>query len=242
MTYARRNLPSNYLPIGLFDSGIGGLSVVQELQQLLPEEELCYFADQAHFPYGEKNAEQLICYSRSAAAFLMEKGIKLLVIACHTASAYALHALQRQLSIPVIGMIEPTLRILQKERSIVLLGTAALIRSNLYQERIRKEYPHLTVNALIGQQLVTAVEEGRPDDASLIAQKLLKGQQFEALLLGCTHFARIKPILQQVIGPDLPILDPAKSVAKAVAEELTQSGLLNPSCSIGNIHYYTHST
>lgn len=227
--------------IGVFDSGVGGLSIVNALQTILPNEEIAYFADQANFPYGEKSPEQILSYSRSAATFLVAKGIKLLAIACHTASAYALETLQQELSVPVLGMIEPTLELLQGNKRLGLLGSKALIGSNLYQERILAEKPGIITTAIACQDLVTVVEEKKiaTPEARQIAEKLLHGHQFDEILLVCTHFAFIKGLLQDVVGPEVKILDPAEAMAKAIEIELGKAALQNEDEGSKGYQFYT---
>lgn len=215
--------------IGVFDSGVGGLSVVNALQSLLPHEQIAYLADQAHFPYGEKSPEELRKLSLDAANFLLEKEVKLLTVACHTASAYALPLLKKVLPIPVIGMIEPTLELLHGKKRVALLGSKALILSNIYQERIAAEKPEVTAIPIACQELISIVEEKKiaTVEAKTTAQKLLQGHHFDSILLVCTHFSFIKGILQEVAGPDVQILDPAEAVANAVSKHLQSTELLN---------------
>lgn len=203
------------LRVGLFDSGIGGLSIVQALQPLLPDGEIFYFADQANFPYGEKNALQLLECSRKAAHFLMEQGIQLLAIACHTASAHALASLQKELPIPVVGMIEPTLPLLKDPKRIALLGSRALIHSAIYQKRIEKENSPIMI-PIDCQKLISLVEENRSEEARAVVQQLLQSQEFDALLLSCTHFSCIKNFLQEIVGSDILILDPTENMVKTI--------------------------
>lgn len=227
--------------IGVFDSGVGGLSIVNALQNLLPHEEIAYFADQANFPYGEKSPEQIIQFSRNAAHFLMARGIKLLAIACHTASAYALPTLQQELPIPVLGMIEPTLGLLEGNKRLGLLGSKALIGSNLYQERLLAEKPGYITTAIACQDLVSVVEEKRiaTPEARQVAERLLHGHIFDEILLVCTHFAFIKGLLQDVVGPEVKILDPAEAMAKAIETELDKAALHNGEASVKGYQFYS---
>lgn len=227
--------------IGIFDSGVGGLCIVNALQEILPSEDIAYFADQAHFPYGEKSPEQILSFSRSAAAFLSTKEIKLLAIACHTASAYALRTLQQELSIPVLGMIECTLDLLEGNKRLGLLGSKALIGSNLYQERILAEKPGMVTTAIACQDLVTIVEEKKiaSPEAKAVAEKLLHGHQFDEILLVCTHFAFIKGVLQDLVGPSVKILDPAEAMAQAIERELRKTALQNVDQRPKSYHFFS---
>ncbi len=211
---------SNALSIGLFDSGIGGLGIVQVLEPLFPNGEIFYFADQAHFPYGEKSPSQILKYSRDIAHFLLEKGAELLIIACHTASAYALSELKKELPIPVLGMIEPTTSLLKDVKKVVLLGSNALIRSSIYQNRIQKENSGIQIITTICQELISMVEEMHIENFRTFAQNLLPKEPFDAVLLSCTHFTLIKTLFQEVVGPHIRILDPAERIAVGVISKI----------------------
>lgn len=210
--------------IGLFDSGMGGLGIVQALEPLFPNAEIFYFADQAHFPYGEKSPSQILEYSRSCAHFLLRKGIQLLIIGCHTASAYALDALQNELPIPILGMIEPTLLLLQRRKKVVFLGSKALVHSSIYQSRIRQEIPEITIISITCQELISMVEEMRTEEIRACMQGLLPKESFDTLLLSCTHFTLIKDLFQEMVGPHVLVLDSAEIVAMEVSNKiLTQT-------------------
>ncbi len=230
-------------PIGLFDSGIGGFSILKEAQKLLPHENFLYYADEAHYPYGEKSRAEIEEYSRKAAEFLLEREAKILVIACHTASACALDFLQHHCQVPVIGMIEPSLELAQQAdlKNLTLLGSRALIHSQLYQSHLARKLPEVTLRAVDGQELVSVAQEKRSDGKE-VAQKLLLGDSSSALFLACTHFSCLKPLLQEVVGEKVLLLDPAEKMAKCLVSTLEKNGLLNPQEERGTCRFYSSAT
>jgi glutamate racemase len=223
-------------PIGLFDSGVGGLTVMKEVVRQLPHENLIYLGDTAHLPYGEKSPEAILRYTLENTDFLIEQGIKLLIIACHTASSHALDALQQKLSIPVIGVIESGLECLLKapqKKRIAVLGTASTIGSGVYQTSIQARLPDCEIFAVACPLFVPLIEEGLHSHqaTNLIAQHYLgalKNKQIDAALLACTHYPLIRSSIQQTLGEDVTLIEPAEACAKKAFHWLKESGSLNP--------------
>lgn len=223
-------------PIGLFDSGFGGLTVMREVMRVLPQEDLIYLGDTAHLPYGNKSPQAVLRYALDNAAFLLEKRIKLLMIPCHTACSHALETLQKKLSIPVIGVIQPGFELLlhsTKTLRIAVLGTSSTIASGIYQKLIFQQAPQAKVTAIPCPLFVPLIEEGFFDhlSAELIAHQYLdclKEKEIDAALLACTHYPLLKPILRKVLGPKVLLIEPAESCAIQAFEYLSSANLLNP--------------
>jgi glutamate racemase len=227
----------NPAPIGVFDSGIGGLTVVHELIRQLPGESIVYFGDTARVPYGPKSPETVRRYSREIAAFLREQGVKNIVIACNTATAHALAALRLDLPIPVVGVVEPGARaaVAASTRGhIGVIGTVGTIKSGAYERAIRALNPDIRVTARACPLFVPLVEEGwtEHEAARLIAQEYLApliAEDIDTLVLGCTHYPLLKPLLREVLGPDVRLIDSAEETAAETARSLAAGGLCAPS-------------
>jgi glutamate racemase len=223
-------------PIGVFDSGIGGLTVAHELIRQLPHESIVYFGDTARVPYGPKSPETVRRYSREIAAYLTEQGVKAIVIACNTATAHALGALRGELSIPVIGVVEPgaraAVRATRSER-IGVIGTAGTIKSGAYERAICALKPNAEVIARACPLFVPLVEEGWVDSEAtrLIAHAYLQPlveAGVDTLVLGCTHYPLLKPLLRAVMGADVRLIDSAEETAAEAARTLAAAGLSAP--------------
>ncbi len=217
-------------PIGLFDSGFGGLTVMKDLVRMLPNENLIYLGDTANLPYGNKSPRAVLSYARKNAQFLMDQGIKLLIIPCHTASCHALEPLQRELPIPVIGMIEAGVKLAFPFKRIAVLGTTSTIESGLYQERILKQNPGTKILAIACPLFVPLVEEGFHEHVSafLIVKETLKDLQgaIDAALLACTHYPLLRKVIEKELGPQVALLEPAASCALYAREVLAQKNQL----------------
>jgi glutamate racemase len=230
---ATRN-PHSAAPLGVFDSGIGGLTVARALFERLPEESVLYFGDTARVPYGPKSPETVRRYSAQILAYLLERGVKAVVVACNTSTAHALDDLRARSPVPVIGVIEPGARAAvqaTKTGHIGIIGTAGTIASGAYERAIASLRPGLTVHSQACPLFVPLVEEGWFDHpaAELIAHEYLeplKRAATDVLVLGCTHYPLLKPLLARVMGPDVCLVDSAEETAGAVARELTTRGLL----------------
>lgn len=232
--------------IGIFDSGVGGLTVLREIIKTLPQEDTVYFGDTARFPYGTKSPETVTRYSLEIASFLIRQDIKLLVVACNTASAVSLETLQQQLSVPVVGVIEPgALRAVSATRSgkVGVIATDRTIRSSAYTKAIKRLNPLVEVTTRSCPLFVPLAEEGWIDNevARLTAQTYLKGLRDEGvdtLVLGCTHYPILKGVIAEVMGDGVTLVDSAAETARAVAEILRNNELLRPATEKGNHHYF----
>ncbi len=228
-------------PIGVFDSGIGGLTVLKALKELMPNENFIYFGDTARVPYGNKSPKTIINYSIENASFLVSKGIKALVVACNTSSCYSIDILKKNFNIPVIGVVKPaSLKavLVSKRKQIGVIGTASTINSGKYKEEIfkfyKKYYPHLNGKLKIYQKacplFVPLVEEGLHNSkiayqtASLYLNEL-KGK-VDTLVLGCTHYPLLKKVIQGIL-PNVKIIDSAHQTALALKNFLRRFKLLN---------------
>ncbi|MCX7876025.1 MAG: glutamate racemase [Melioribacteraceae bacterium] len=233
-------------PIGFFDSGIGGLTVVKSFMQLMPNENIVYFGDTARVPYGSKSNETVIEYSIQAANFLLRKNIKLLVVACNTASAIALNELRKFLTIPVIGMIEPGAKYAlseSKNKRIGVIGTRATINNKAYSTELKKQSPKVKVFEKACPLFVPLAEEGWVDHKAteLIAKEYLlelKENKIDSLILGCTHYPILSSIIQKAVGKTVKLIDSGTPSAKLVEDYLNGRGLRNQSVHHGVAEFY----
>ncbi len=224
-------------PIGVFDSGIGGLTVVRELRRQLPDESIIYFGDTARVPYGAKSPETVARYSQQAAAFLQSLDVKLVVIACNTATAHAFEILEQTLPMPVIGVIEPGARAAvaaSRTGRIGVIGTVGTIRSGAYDLAVRRRLDTARVYAQPCPLFVPLVEEGKCDDEAsrLIAREYLdplREMDVDVLILGCTHYPLLRPLLQDIMGDQMILVDSAEQTACDVGAALDAKGLRNTS-------------
>jgi glutamate racemase len=229
------------LPIGIFDSGVGGLTVLRAIHDRLPGEELLYLGDTARLPYGTKSPESVQRYALHAAEYLVQRGIKLLVVACNTASALALETLRARLApLPVIGVVEPGAAAavaLSDAHRYVVLATEATTQHQAYTRAIRSLDPAARVEELACSLFVALAEEGwhsGPIADSVAEQYLGKirdrvaGERPDAAILGCTHFPLLSASIANALGPEITIIDSATTTAAAVAAELGRLGLAAP--------------
>ena len=218
--------------IGIFDSGVGGLTVFKEIATLLPEENLLYLGDTARVPYGTKSVETVQRYALEAADFLVDQGVKLLVVACNTASAVALPLLRERFQLPVIGVIEPGARRAAQSQShrIGVIGTEGTINSHRYSEAIRALLPDAQIFSAACPLFVPLTEEGWAEHeisrltAMEYLQPLLKAK-IDTLVLGCTHYPLLRNILRQVLGDAVTLVDSAEETAKSVRQLFQAEGL-----------------
>jgi glutamate racemase len=226
-------------PIAVFDSGVGGLSVLRTLKEYLPNESFLYLGDMARVPYGTKSPKAVIHYTLNAANFLISQDIKLLVIACHTASTLALLAVEQAFpSLPLVGMLEPGAKAacaISQNGHIAVIATEATVRAQGYQKAIQQIHPHAQVVAQGCSIFVALAEEGwvKGPIAESIAKQYLdplfnRTPRPDCLLFGCTHFPLLADSIKNVIGADIHIIDPAIETALAVQQILTQRSIANP--------------
>lgn len=223
--------------IGIFDSGVGGLTVLRQIAQRLPQESLLYFGDTARVPYGTKSPETVIRYARSCAHILIRQGIKILVLACNTASAHALKTLQAELDIPVVGVVEPGAYAAVKRtqtRRVGVIGTAGTVASGAYQEAIAALDPAVRVFSQACPLFVPLAEEGWLDGEvpRTVAQTYLSGllaNGVDTLVLGCTHYPLLAPVIGRIAGETVTLVDSAEETAGMVAKTLQTLHLMNDS-------------
>lgn len=233
------------LPIGIFDSGVGGLTVLSALEQELPHESFLYLGDTARVPYGNKSKETIVRYSLENTVFLLEKKIKLLVVACNTVSAFALSYLEDILKIPMLGVIEPGVACAVKNfkgQSLTIIGTRGTILSGAYQTLLSEKLPGVKIHSIPCPLFVPLVEEGHLSGSfteKIVAYYLEKTkEEAGTLLLGCTHYPLLIPLLKDYLGPQIALVDSATSCALKVKEALESKGLQNPSSNKGTMTFY----
>lgn len=220
--------------IGIFDSGVGGLTVHQEIARLLPGEELVYLGDTARVPYGTKSPRTVLRYALEAAAFLAERGVKMLVVACNTASSVALPALAERFSLPVVGVIEPGARkavAATRSKKVGVIGTEGTVKSGAYTRAIQALDPEIEVVAAPCPLFVPLAEEGwgRHPIARMAAEEYLAplmAHGVDTLVLGCTHYPLLKETLRAVLGDGVELVDSAEETALTVAARLRGDDLL----------------
>ena len=222
-------------PVGVFDSGVGGLTVAREIMRNLPSEKIVYFGDTARVPYGSKSKDTVIRYSSQIVHFLREQNVKAIVIACNTASAFALEAVQDKLDIPVLGVIEAGARVAAEEtknKRVGVIGTVGTVGSGIHESYLKRLDPKITVIGKACPLFVPLVEEGwlhdpaTVDVASRYLQEL-KDEQVDTLILGCTHYPLIRSTIQEVMGEKVRLVNPAYETALELKSLLTKMDILS---------------
>ena len=223
------------MPVGVFDSGVGGLTVAREIMRQIPNEKIIYFGDTARVPYGSKSQDTIIRYSRQIVRFLQQQNVKAIVVACNTASAYALDCLEKEIDIPIIGVIKPGAKVAAEATvngKIGVIGTEGTIGSGIYPEYIQNLKPEARVTGKACPLFVPLVEEGLLEDpvTDEIASRYLselKDIGIDTLILGCTHYPLIRSTLGRVMGPEVTLVNPAYETAISLRNLLEEQGLLN---------------
>lgn len=224
-------------PVGIFDSGLGGLTVMKAVMQTLPGEDLVYFGDTARVPYGTKSPESIRKFSRQNAGILMDHGVKAIVVACNSSSSYALETLQQECPIPVIGVIDPGVRkalAATRKKRIGVIATQATVNSHVYDSRIRQADASVRVVEKACPLFVPLVEEGWFGHAVTVqvAQEYLASFRrtgIDSMILGCTHYPLLKKVLRQVLGTGITLIDSAQEVAEDLRRLLEERDLLRRS-------------
>ena len=237
----------NNNPIGVFDSGLGGLTVVKAIQDLLPNESVIYLGDTARVPYGNKSQQTIKKYSFQIADFLIENGAKIIVIACNTASALAIEDVKKYVEIPVVGVIEPGVETAinsTRNKQIGVIGTTATIRSMEYEKKLKIADPVVNVVSQSCPLFVPLVEEGWLDgtiaeDIAKIYLKPITSANIDTLVLGCTHYPLLKPLLQSQIGNEIKIIDSAYPVANKIDKLITSTEIQTEKNSKGDLSCFT---
>lgn len=225
----------NKAPIGVFDSGVGGLTVVKEIMNQIPGETIIYFGDTARLPYGNKSKKTVITYTRQIVRFLMTKGVKAIVIACNTASAFALETVKAEFDIPIIGVVKPGAKVAAettKNGRIGVIGTEGTIQSGIYNEFLSQTNPLVQVFGKACPLFVPLVEEGLIDDPVTLEMAKryiseLMDKEIDTLVLGCTHYPLLRKTIRKIVGDDIQLVNPAYETAKSLKEVLTENNIKN---------------
>ena len=234
-------------PIGIFDSGVGGLSVLNAIWQALPHENLIYIGDQAHIPYGSRPKVEIRKYSIEITHFLLMQGAKLIVVACNTASAAALHALRRYFQeVPFVGMepaIKPAAEMTQTGK-VGVLATPTTFSGDLYASVVERFAKHVQIYTSTCPGLVEQIENGElesPKTSLILEDALLPmlDEGIDTIVMGCTHYPFVIPLIQAITGPSVRIIDPAPAVARQTLRLLKRNNLLNPANDRGHISFFT---
>ena len=222
-------------PVGVFDSGVGGLTVVREIMRQIPNEKIIYFGDTARVPYGSKSKETVTRFSRQIVHFLQTHDVKTIVVACNTASAYALEELEKEIDIPIIGVVKPGAKVaseVTRNGKIGVIATPATISSHIYNQYIEEINPKVTIYEKACPLFVPLVEEGLWIDpvTDEIARRYLTeliDLDIDTLILGCTHYPLIRSTLARVMGEKVTLVNPAYETAIQLRTLLQEKGLLN---------------
>lgn len=222
-------------PIGVFDSGVGGLTVVKELINHLPNEEIIYFGDTARVPYGIKSKETVIRFSIENILFLLKHDVKLICVACNTVSSFALPVIRNYFRVPIVGVITPGVGEAvhsSRNKRVGVIGTRGTINSRAYEDEIKQMDPSIKVTAVACPLFVPFAEEGWlegkvVEDVVRMYLNPLKKAKVDTVILGCTHYPLLKPVIKQVLGNDVKLVDSAKQVAVEVKRILTTESLIN---------------
>lgn len=242
----KRNDNLSRRPIGIFDSGIGGLTVVKEVKKLLPKETIIYFGDTARVPYGTKSKETITRFAVEDTNFLVQKGVKAIVVACNSVSSNSIDYLKAHYSIPILGVIEPGANHAcetTENKKVGIIGTAATIESGTYEKQIRIRCPEIIVYSKSCPLFVPLAEEGwlNRQATFLVAQEYLKdllNNGIDTLILGCTHYPLLKRIIRKVTGEKIFLIDSAYYTAFALKTLLKENDLLSNSLKDKKTEFY----
>ena len=231
-----KSLTDNTAPIGIFDSGVGGLTVLKEILELIPFENIVYFGDVGRTPYGGRSKDIITQFTKQDIAFLNEQKVKFIICACNTSSATALSEIQQDSAVEIIGVIEPGAKAATektKNGKIGIIGTLATINSNAYASYIHSIDPKLKVFSLACPLFVPLVEEGyiEKEATYMIARDYLqtmKDVEIDTLVLGCTHYPLLKDVITDIMGDSVTLIDSGEETAKESFRRITTSGLLHP--------------
>lgn len=226
---------ARYAPVGVFDSGVGGLTVVSEIMSQIPNEKIIYFGDTARVPYGSKSKETITRYAKQIIRFLQTQEVKAIVVACNTASAYALEEIEQEIPIPILGVVKPGAKVAAettKNGKIGVIGTEGTVASHIYSHYIEQLNPKATVIGKACPLLVPLVEEGLLQDpvTDEIAMRYLTQLidiDIDTLILGCTHYPLIRATVSKIMGDKVTLVNPAYETARELKILLENKNLLN---------------
>jgi glutamate racemase len=241
---------NNTNPIGIFDSGVGGLTVVKSIESFLPNENIIYFGDTARVPYGSKSNSTVVEYALQDATFLNNKNVKLIIVACNTASSIALDNLREQFEIPIIGMIEPGAKAALEKTvtgKIGVIGTETTISNKAYSKALLNLDSKVKVIEKACPLLVPLAEEGwinHPATKLIVEEYLseLKKENIDTLILGCTHYPILRDVIQEAIGQNVKLIDSGEAASVEVEDYLNGMGLKNISNNLGRDQYFVSDT
>ena len=235
-------------PIGVFDSGMGGLTAVRQMFRLLPDEDIVYFGDTGRVPYGGRSAETIVRYARQDVAFLRSFDLKTIVIACGTVSTTALSVLKSENAIPILGVVQPAAKAAiaaTKSGRIGVIGTKATIRSGAYEAAIRALKPDATLIALACPLLVPLVEDGRVKRGDPVTERVveeylapIRTAGVDTLVMGCTHYPLLRDVLSDFMGSGVALIDTGEEAARAAADLLRETDRLNDAGRAAARRYY----
>jgi glutamate racemase len=235
-------------PIGVIDSGVGGLTVVNELMRQLPKENLIYLGDTLRCPYGPRSSQEIKQFTWEMVDFLLTKNIKMLVIACNTATAYTLTDLQKKLAIPVVGVIQPGARAAIKSTindHVGIIGTEGTVRSNAYCDALNMLKPNLHITSIACPTLAPMVEQGvlSGKEAKKTVENALRPlkdfDEMDTLILGCTHYPLLKEVIQEVVGLDVKLISSSEETARETSTILQINQMLNKEINSTHHQFYT---
>lgn len=222
-------------PIGVFDSGVGGLTVAREIMRQIPQERVVYFGDTARVPYGSKSKDTIIKYARQIIRFLQTKEVKAIVVACNTASAYALEEISQEIEIPMIGVVKPGAKVAAdttNNGNVGVIGTEATINSQIYSKFLKSHNPKVKVIGKACPLFVPLVEEGLLKDSvtdEIAARYLkdLKRSEIDTLIMGCTHYPLLRSTIRKIMGEDVALVNPAYETAVELKMMLEKENIEN---------------
>jgi glutamate racemase len=239
--------PDRSLPVAVFDSGVGGLTVLHECLVSLPHEDFLYLGDTARFPYGDRSADELLVFARELAGILLDRGAKLLVVACNSATSAALPALEEELRqrVPLVAVVRPESRLAAKATKtdkVGLIATPATVNSGAYAKALAEEAPQAELHAVASAELAPLIQEGGEVDHRTLACvegacRPLKQAQVDTVILGCTHYPLVRPVLQRELGRGVAIVSSGEAIAHEVEARLREADAENDETRRGNYSF-----
>ena len=224
----------NNKAIGVFDSGVGGLTVLAEIRKNLPNENIVYLGDTKNFPYGSRSKEEIIEFAIQNVELLIKKQVKVIIIACGTATSQALDTLKEKFDIPIIGIIEPTVQYVEKQNyeEIGVIATEGTIRSGAWEQKLKEKMPEIKVTNKACPMLATIAEEGKaqsPEGRKVIKEYMapFKEKHIDKIILGCTHYPIYEPIIREELGYEVELINTGVTVSKYLRDYLKENGLEN---------------
>lgn len=231
-------------PIGIFDSGVGGITVLKEIQKELPNEDYIYLGDTENFPYGEKSQDEIVKLAIKNVEYLIKKDVKIIVIACGTATSQAIESLHLKFDIPIVGIIEPTIQYVKKQKykKIGVIATEGTIRNGAWEKKLKENIPNINVISRACPMLATIAEEGRATgeegrNAIREYMKPFKEKRIDKIILGCTHFPIYEQVIRKELGYDVELINTGRTVSNYLKKYLNEKNLM-ANKEIGKIETY----